>query len=268
MVLGSSYVGLPELADLDGDGDLDMMAGIGDVYGGGIMYYENTGTASSPTFGTPVIGPFSITITGLVGAPALVDIDGDGDLDLFTGESDSTTGSIGFRRNTGTSTAPAFASPVTNPFGISGLTDTFYFPEFGDIDDDGDQDLVLGSEDGNILVVRNSGSATAPTFGTPAVNPLGLTSLYRISAPALGDLDRDGDLDLMVGEERGNLVYFENTGTAASPAFASARSNPFGLAAVDRWAFPDLADMDADGDLDLYVGEYLGYMEFFENTAI
>ncbi|MBW2262429.1 MAG: VCBS repeat-containing protein [Deltaproteobacteria bacterium] len=268
MVLGASYVGLPELADLDGDGDLDMMAGVGDITAGGIMYYENTGTAGSATFGSPDVGPFSITITGVFAAPALVDIDGDGDLDLFTGESDTYTGSIGFRRNTGTSTSPAFAAPVTNPFGISGLTDSFYFPELGDIDGDGDMDLFLGERDGDVLLLRNTGTSSSPAFAAPVTNPLGITAVTQIAAPALGDLDRDGDLDLIVGEEGGDLMYFQNTGTATSPAFATVVANPFGLTSVDQWAFPDLADMDADGDLDLYVGEYDGYMQYFENTAI
>jgi hypothetical protein len=74
----------------------------------------------------------------------------------------------------------------------------FYFPEFGDIDDDGDMD-------GDILVLRNTGSSTAPAFGAPATNPLGLSSLYRIPAPALGDLD------LMVGEHDGYMEFFEDT---------------------------------------------------------
>ena len=269
MVHVASYVSLPELADLDGDGDLDMMVGLGDLYGGEVLYYQNTGTATSPTFGTAVRDAFSISITGVLAAPALGDIDGDGDLDLFTGESDAySTGTIEYRQNTGTATSPAFASPVSNPFGIAGLTSTFHFPELGDIDDDGDLDLFLGDRDGNILVLRNTGSSTAPAFGAPAVNPLGLTAVTYIAAPTLGDLDRDGDPDLFVGEEGGNFQYFRNTGTATSPAFTTAVPNPFGLTAVDQWAFPDLADIDGDGDLDLFVGEYDAYVEFFENTAI
>ena len=148
------------------------------------------------------------------------------------------------------------------------MTGVILFPELADIDGDGDLDLFAGDVYGQSHFRRNTGTATSPAFASPSTNPFGLTAAYGLAAPALTDLDRDGDLDLLVGESYGNLQYYENTGSATSPAFTTPRTNPFGLAAVYDLAFPDFSDIDDDGDMDLFVGEYYGDIIFFRNTSI
>jgi len=262
-------VGLPELADLDGDGDEDLLTNALDGYSSGdLIYHQNTGTATSPAFAAAVTNPFGSTVSGYIAAPALADIDDDGDLDLFMGEASPYGLAITYQENTGTATAPAFGTPITNPFGITGVTGEVVFPEFADIDDDGDLDLFTGNVYGEIWFYRNTGTASSPAFAAPALNPFGLSSTYYLAAPALTDLDRDGDMDMLVGEEGGDFQYFENTGTAGSPAFATPRGNHFGLTSVYDLAFPDFSDIDDDGDMDLFVGEYYGDILFFRNTSI
>ena len=86
----------------------------------------------------------------------------------------------------------------------------------------GDLDLVGGEESGKLIYLENTGSSRTPEFveriGT--ANPFDGIDVGVYSAPALGDLDDDGDLDLVVGEESGKLIYIENTGTSTEPEFA------------------------------------------------
>jgi len=86
------------------------------------------------------------------------------------------------------------------------------------------------------------------------------------TVPALGDLDSDGDLDLMVGESSGWLNYYENTGTRARPVFTLVSAEFSGIK-VGRRSAPLLADVDADGDLDLMVGSELDGIRLLRNRG-
>jgi len=255
----TGYLFFPTFADIDADGDIDLFIG---VTGGIIQFFENTGTSSSPAFTNPQTNPFGITSTYYYAVPVFVDIDNDGDLDLFVGEY---YGNIQFFENTGTDSAPAFASPQENPFGITSSSDNYIsLPVFVDIDNDGDLDLFVGEYYGNIQFFENTGTDSAPAFANPQENPFGITATDYFAAPAFVDIDNDGDLDLFVGGYYyGNIQFFENTGTISAPAFANPQLNPFGITSTYYTSFPAFADIDNDGDLDLFVGGYY-VIQFFE----
>jgi Ca2+-binding RTX toxin-like protein len=260
----ASAFGLPDLgesaspafADIDRDGDLDAFIGNSD---GSILFFRNTGSATAPAFagsagafGLPDVGPFA--------SPAFTDIDGDGDLDAFIGNSD---GSTLFFRNTGNSVVPAFAGSAS----AFGLPDVGFFasPAFADIDGDGDRDAFIGNRSGNILFFRNSGNATAPAFAGSA-SAFGLPDVGFSASPAFADIDGDGDLDALIGNSNGNTLFFRNTGNATAPAFAGSTS-ALGLPEVGDISSPAFADIDGDGDLDAFIGSYGGTTLFFRNTA-
>lgn len=247
----------PAFVDLDNDGDMDLLTG---GYYGALKYYQNTGTSAYPSFAAPLVNPFGLDSVYL-SFPTFVDIDNDGDMDLFVGEYG---GNKKYYKNIGSATNPQFDTPQNNPFG---LTSNGYFsiPAFADIDGDGDMDMLEGSYYGNMYYYKNIGTATSPSFDSPQNNPFGLTSTYIIAAPDFVDIDNDGDLDLFVGEYYGAINYFKNTGTNTSPQFASAVQNPFVLTTTVYFAFPAFADIDGDGDQDLFVGEYYGNFKYFEN---
>jgi len=257
----------PTFADIEGDGDMDAFVG---EYNGGMVFFRNDGTRNMPVFDFPISNPFDLSIVREYAHPTLVDIDGDGDLDLFIGRGGYYhAGEKFFFENTGTSAIPDFAAPIINPFGLDYSNGYRASPTFADIDDDGDQDAFVGESDGNTLFFRNTGTANNPVFAAARTNPFGLSDAAGFDAnPAFVDIDGDGDLDAFVGNADGNTLYFKNTGTPINPVFAAARTNPFGLIDIGLESSPSFADIDNDGDQDAFVGERGGNIIFFVNNGL
>src|SRR4029079_7778059 len=121
---------------------------------------------------------------------------------------------------------------------------------------------------------KNVGTAIAPVLvkQTGAGNPFSVVTLdgNLASTPAMADIDRDGDLDLAVGEGNGTIRYFENAGTSNAPVFVERTGAANPLAAItgsgsdQNVATPAFGDVDEDGDLDLMVGQFGGAIRYFE----
>jgi hypothetical protein len=264
---------LPDLADMDGDGDLDM---ISNALGQDVLIYrENQSTDGGVTamFAAPDPNFFDLTLpsanfANLLG-PELVDIDGDGDLDLFMGEENNiNAANVYLFENIGTAQMPAFGEFQTNPFGIDlGDNDNTY-PIFADFDGDGDLDLLssfdtysfYGGDEYGIIYQENIGTATAPSFAAPVREAFGLPTTYDFSVVfGVGDIDNDGDLDVLTNEKQGDIYgdlmgykFYENVGDATNPSFASEVINPFNLQSIFvLYTYPILGDLDNDGDLDV-----------------
>ena len=241
----------PTFADIDGDGDLDAFS----TNQFGTFFFENTGSASSPSFAAAVNNPFGIpSMVGRGARIAFADIDGDEDLDAFRSSQFGTF----FFENTGSASSPSFtfATPPVRSIDLS---------VFADIDGDGDLDAFAGGFAGQTGFFENTGSASSPSFAAPVNNPFGLSNVGSVARPTFADIDKDGDLDALVGNGDGNTSFFENTGSASSPSFAAPVNNPFGLSNVGNIASPIFADIDEDGDLDAFIGSFYGDIEFFKN---
>ncbi len=264
---GGGYAN-PTLADIDADGDLDLFIGNLD---GNTLLFTNTASlgATAPAYSAATTNPFGITNVGQCPSLTFGDIDADGDLDLFIGNHGSDT--LLFR-NTASSgaTAPAYSAPSTNPFGIT-FVGYRVNPSLVDIDDDGDLDLIIGEMDGNTLLFTNTASAgaTAPAYSAATTNPFDITDVGSFASPTFADIDGDGDLDLFIGNGYGNTLLFTNTASpgATVPAYSTATTNPFGITDVSYYANPTVADIDGDGDLDLFIGNHYGDTLLFTNTA-
>jgi len=260
----AGYISIPTLVDIDADGDLDAFVGTSGGYGVDRLYFQNTGTAANPQFAAPITNPFGLPGATYGYTMAFADLDNDGDLDAIVGEY---YGNLRYYQNTGTASAPQFATGVVNPFGLSAV-DQIALPTLADLDNDGDYDLLVGEYYGAIKYFQNTGTATLPQFAAAVTNPFGLSSLNQFHIPHLVDLDDDGDLDLLSSEYYGDLKYFQNTGSATNPAFAAALTNPFNLVSTSDVAFITTGDLDNDGDVDVLIGEYYGVMNYFRNTTI
>jgi len=272
---GVSYSGapLPALADLDGDGDLDIVSVNGGVPDPDFHVFENgilrrTPRAREWTGGENPLEGLSVTYDARTAAG---DLDGDGDPDVVSGQFD---GTFRFFENTGDATGPAYTERTGGANPMDGFDAGGHSaPELGDLDGDGDLDLVAGSATGSFRYYENTGSALAPSFveRTGAANPFDGFTGYTRSTPTLADLDGDGDLDMASGGYGYRLRYFQNIGSATSPSFGEisifSLSNPFYGVYAGGYGAPVLADLDRDGDLDLVMGQFFGFFLSFENTG-
>jgi hypothetical protein len=147
----------PTLADLDGDGKLDLM--LGQSSGSIIFAYRNTGTATSPVWTYNSAWNYVAAASISVAQPRLVDINGDGKPDLMIGVSGGAVTAI---QNTGTPSVPAWTANTAWDVPDIG---SFASPAFGDVDGDGRVDALVGEIGGTSIAMRNTGPfyANSPT---------------------------------------------------------------------------------------------------------
>jgi len=166
-----------------------------------LMLVINEGQVTEPNWTIADSAIVKLT-RGRNATPTLGDIDDDGDLDLFIGES---SGDINFYRNDGGSDWPEFILVDDKYGGIDAGRRSV--PTLVDIDTDGDLDLVVGSEAEGLKLYRNNGTLREANF---VLDETFDVPVHPFSAPIFTDVDGDGDADLFVGGIGGGLLYFEN----------------------------------------------------------
>lgn len=132
-----------------------------------------------------------------------------------------------------------------------------------DWDSDGDFDLLLGSSQGRIFLRINEGSATEPAFAAESVPVAkGVREPGGHVMPVAADWDGDGRWDLVTGTDDGAVHWYPNTGKKGAPAFKRTKTlvEP-GRGGIGQRVQVAVADFDADGRMDLLVGDYRGTHE-------
>lgn len=240
-----------ELADLDGDGWVDILfANGGNYFTGGTpepqRVFRNTGNApgEGPNFTEITDTVFGAGNDRLSRVIKVRDVDGDGDQDIFVGGAHGTACELWLQQGNG---AFGDVSATNLPADLLSLGDA----ELGDVDGDLDLDLVLADWGGNPQTVDGgqtrlwlndgAGVFTDATSQVP-VDLVGMSWDLEVL-----DVDDDRDLDILVSSKldaRGRLYINDGAGTFAdeSAARLPARTNNYEYEPMD---------IDADGDLDL-----------------
>ncbi len=227
-------------ADVDNDGKKDMLAAAnGGSYGEDYYvswFYKNIGTDSLPVFQYKQNDFLTRDMLDLGENtnPAFFDYNNDGLTDLVVGYEgyDPTSGLLVSRLalflNKGAAVQPAFELTDKNWLHINDLPNKRHLnlhPAFGDMDGDGDVDLLIGEEGGTLLYVENTAAPGAPfQAGTIVFNYMNL-SPGASCAPQIVDLNGDGLPDIAAGNRTGYISYYQNKGNKIKPAFDSIPTN-------------------------------------------
>ena len=226
-----------QLADLDGDGDHDLIVGLDDWsdYGwddgytptgqwlrgplhGLVFQHVNRGTDEKPDYGPPEQIQADGKPLDVYGwpSPCFADFDADGDLDLICGEfTDSFTyfENVGSRKELKLAAGKRMLDASGNSLRMSLC---MIVPTAIDWDSDGDTDLIVGDEDGRVALIEHTGKSRdgMPQFFAPYYFQQQADTLKSgaLATPAGADWDSDGDDDLLVGNTSGRILFFENLG--------------------------------------------------------
>ncbi|MBA4303152.1 MAG: hypothetical protein C0424_02895 [Sphingobacteriaceae bacterium] len=258
--------------DVDNDGRQDLIVAPNDAYQSTltnhVWYFRNASTTQEDSFR---LQKRAFLVEDILqyytnAAPLVTDIDHDGKADLLVAfENGAQQGVLHFYKNVGTLGEHLFQLVDTAFLRLDTLDLRFPRLAAGDLNGDGYSDLLIGTMIGELLHYQHSAQPNVTSFQLITKDFQQLNAGFGL-APELGDVNRDGKLDLLLGTREGRVRYYTNTGTASNPSFTLTNTE-FGQIHVAEFftgfAVPRLSDFNRNGNYDLVVGTERGRLYFY-----
>jgi hypothetical protein len=260
--------------DVNNDGLTDMLAtpsemGIGEAVMDSVAwFYQNVGSNGNMLFDFQqkdfLVG--EMLDVGQYAFPVLIDHNADGLMDMVIGgfgrcqDGGTYTYGMTLLENTGTLTSPSFEYVTNDYAGTNALQMNNLYPTVGDLDGDGDIDMICGMQDGTLTFFENTAGVGNPVAWAAPSALFSNIDVGDRSTPQLIDLDRDLDLDLVIGRQGGMIHYYENTGTVSSAVFSSTpTTNMLGGYSIQNFSRSPMPFVyDNNGSYELFIGHQLG----------
>ncbi|MDZ4839584.1 MAG: FG-GAP-like repeat-containing protein [Bacteroidota bacterium] len=285
---------IPALLDLNLDGKKDMIVSQNsDVLTFAqkhIWYYPNVTGNINPkfSFATDTFLLKDILWTGGRAYPCFWDYNADGLTDLLLGcNSKTETEVVKLYKNVGNQTEAVFVQVSNNLVGV--LSGSYNHFTAVDLDDDGKQDLIAVNQAGSWTAWKNAGLSNQIPILSANTNWTNGLPKYNFTVPSLGDIDVDGDKDLILGKKDGTFAYIQNVGNKSNPSWNNVTDSIIGIRTnyyfyeyvynqvtgeiIDStlskdpngYSAPTLADINGDGKLDLVSGSVNGQLFVWSN---
>ena len=293
--------------DLDGDGDKDIV--VGGVSYDNLTMVGNGGTIHNASMNTiDAAFPSNNSNTAAVNLTLFpcayyVDVNNDSVKDLIVSPNapnvSENFNSVVYYKNTGTNSSPVFQFQQSNLFQDNMIeVGEGAYPVLFDYDNDGLKDLFIGNYgyfrldtlyttdtagnihsyvtsvyNSQIAQFKNIGTAALPKFELITRDYESLSTLgIKNMIPAFGDLDGDGDADMMIGDYYGRLYYFENIASAGATAnfvlsIPTFKNSNHRIIDVGDYAAPQIIDIDNDGKNDIIIGGRNGKIAYYHHIG-
>lgn len=177
-------------------------------------------------------------------APSFIDYNNDGLMDIvisntgYWDTSNTYTTGLALYKNIGSTTLAKFELISRDWLGFSNLHIPNMAPCFGDLDNDGDLDMVCGANDGTLHFFRNNNSSTQTLDLQYIPNYFSQIDVGNFSTPFIFDFDKDGKKEIIIGEQNNNINLIGNSGSIQNPIYTTLTDSLYKIKLSNYLSYP------------------------------